>query len=386
MTGRAHARLAPSAAHRWLHCPGSVEYELQFPEPPSPYAEEGTRAHALAEWCLKNQQDTRDAPSFKPDGVTPSDWEPCDIEMLDAVQLYVDHVRSLGGSQYYEIWVDLQRFIPDSFGTMDFVTLTNDGVCRVRDLKYGKGVKVGAEDNDQLKLYALGVLLHFEGIFEIREFEIGIMQPRLDHVDVWTITSEDLLAWALVVGPLAARTLRSDAPRIPGDAACRFCKGRVQCPERAKVNIEIAQREFGEDELPPVNTITLEKLASLLPKLPELIRWAEEVSAYCLQQALSGEQVPGYKVVEGRSIRRWVDPDAAARDLLLAGYADEEVFNKKVIGLTDASRLFGNKKLGDQFVKDHCIKPPGKPSLALESDPRPAMTLTDAAQDFSEGD
>jgi hypothetical protein len=383
-----HALLSASSAYRWLECTRAPRFEAQFADSSSVYALEGTIAHAIGEWSLKTgrpaaEVTAADVPELNelvkvfPDH-TPEELQTEISSMADHVQGYVDYVMSLPGTRYIENRVDFSEFVPEGFGTSDAIVL-QDQTIDVVDLKYGKGKKVDA-DSPQGKLYAIGALAKYAFIFEhVEQVRIHIYQPRLDHIDVFEISRAELLAWAVdYVKPRAQLAFAGQGDFNPGNH-CDFCRGRAVCKARAEANLAIAMEEFGEP-CPSGERLTLEDLGSLLPRLGQIAKWAEEVQEHALAEALAGHEIPGYKVVEGRSTRKWEDEAAVADAMREKGLTDEQIYNIKIIGITDAEKLLGKKS----EVLEMATRLPGKPTLAVLSDKRPPMSVSSAARDFAE--
>lgn len=391
-----HALLSPSGAHRWMNCPASVEAEAPFPRTSSVYADEGTRAHTLGELCLSRGKDTTD-PEIE--GLAFRDWESAEIrvdeDMQYYVQTYVDHVRELVAESSTSILLVEQRlpldqYIPDAFGTCDAIVFQMEPGRPVRgivvDLKYGMGERVSAVENPQLMLYALGVDQEHGPILEVEEWELQIVQPRLDTISRWTISAADLREWGRTkVIPAAARALQPNAEFIPGEKQCRWCKAKAVCKARADHAQAIARSEFLDA---PMQMLTVEEIGKILPRLGQLEAWAKDVREYAHVLATSGVAIPGYKLVEGRSNRAWTDQMAAARALLDAGLSVDKVYKlPTVIGIPDAEKAL--KALGhkpEQVLSGLIIKPAGTVNLVAEADPRPAITRNSAAADFDETD
>lgn len=370
----AHAKLSPSSAHRWLYCHGSVTLEAGLPDQSTEFSREGTAAHALAEWCLRE--------GLHPDEFMHDVIEGVEVtmEMSWAVADYVDYVRNIHANTHnstllVEQRVEFTNWVPGGFGTSDAIVI-GDGLCHVIDLKFGQGVKVNAYRNEQAMLYALGVFQTFSPLYDIDTFVLHIHMPRLDHVSEYTITVTDLLNWAAdVVRPAAEKATAGELNFAPGEKACRFCKARATCKALAKHNYELTMSKFddlttGEDhiKLPVKELLSVDELAALLPRLPLLKQWATDVEEHALSILTHGGALPGYKLVEGRSIRQWVDEDKAA--FWLKSVMDEP-YVKKLISPAQAEKALGKTKAG--AITDLVIKPRGKPTLAPESDPRPSF-------------
>lgn len=366
----AHAKLSPSSAHRWLHCAGSVTLEAGMPDEGSIFAAEGTAAHALAELCLRGEMQPTDMVGKEVEG-----WV-VTKDMADHVADYVDYVLNIHGDNgetnlFIEQRVEFTEWVPDGFGTSDAI-IVGDGLCHVIDLKFGQGVKVSAYQNEQAMLYALGVWQTYGRLFTIDTFVLHIHMPRLDYVSEYTITVKDLLRWAdKVVRPAAAKAVAGSDAFEPSEKACRFCKARATCKALAKHNFEVAMGSFDnlDEPLDPISPLLLsvDDIAKLLPKMPMIKAWANDVEDHAHKTLASGGVVPGYKLVEARSNRQWLDDDQAAAVLSDKGY---DPFTKKVISPTQAEKLLGRTKAAE--ITDLVVKPRGKPSLAPDSDPRPA--------------
>ena len=376
----AHAKLGPSSAHRWLHCPGSVILEADLVDEGSEFAKEGTAAHALAEWCLREEIHPTEMVGDTLEGVEVT------ADMANHVADYVDYVRNVRAADGMEALlieqrVEFTQWVPNGFGTSDAIVI-GDGLCHVIDLKFGQGVRVDAYKNEQAMMYALGVWQTFSHLYDIDTFVLHIHQPRLDHVSEYTITVKELLTWANEVVKPAADRASSNTPEFnPGQKTCQWCKARATCKALAQHNYELTLSKFDDLEAPlevPVaETLSAEQIAQLLPKLPLLKSWANDVEQYALDTIAKGGVVPGYKLVEGRSLRQWADDEKAANLLSTLGC---EPYTQKVISPSQAEKALGRAKAGE--IVDLVVKPRGKPTLAPESDPRPAYG--DAAADLFE--
>lgn len=368
----AHAKLSPSSAHRWLYCHGSVTLEAGLPDQSTEFSREGTAAHALAEWCLR-------------EGIAPTEMVGDELEgwtvtaeMANAVADYVDYVRNIHATTHnstllVEQRVEFTNWVPGGFGTSDAIVI-GDGLCHVIDLKFGQGVKVNAHRNEQAMLYALGVFQTFSPLYDIDTFVLHIHMPRLDYVSEYTITVKDLLTWAAdVVRPAAEKATAGELNFAPGEKACRFCKARATCKALATHNYELALGRFDDlgADVQPVspNLLSVDEITKLLPKLGMIAQWAKGVEEHALTILTHGGALPGYKLVEGRSLRQWKDEDAAEEKLVsLIGL--ESAYTKKLVSPAQAEKVVGRANVG--VIADLVIKPRGKPTLAPDSDPRPS--------------
>ena len=384
-----HAKLSSSASKRWLGCPGSVKLSEHYPNGSSIYADEGTIAHGVAEGMISKDDKLVQKYEVEADkfyGEHP-ELNGTFLEMKMILQPYVDYVFEEYAEQVHEDEaaqlmteerVDLTEYIPGGFGTSDVVIL-RQGRLHIIDLKYGKGVSVSAEDNPQLKLYALGTLARFDMLYDIEDVVMTIYQPRLDNVSTDTIKAKDLYAWGEeVIKPGAQLALSEDAPVHAGDW-CQFCPARYDCKERARDAMEL-QKYLGRMVLSP------EEIAEILGKIDRLTKFAEDIKDSALTKALDGEEIPGWKVVEGRSIRKYVgSEEEIVRQCEGAGYDQALLYERKLLTITNMEKLMGKKQFAE-VLGAYVEKPEGKPTLAPESDKRPAITNNSAAEDFADED
>jgi len=363
----AHAKLSASGSHRWLACPGSVAAEQALPSGPSSiYAHEGSKAHELAEMALLHGGDC-----FAFEGNTLPEYNaaPVEREMCEYVQEYVDFVIGLGGQQEYEQRVCFDEWVPEGFGTADAIALVGK-VLYVCDLKYGKGVRVDAERNPQGMLYALGALSERECISEIEEVVIVIHQPRLDHVSEWRTTSGEIYQWAEWVSERAQAALSPGAPRVPGESQCRWCAAQAVCPTLREHAQTIILQDFESmDEAPAPDGLTDEQIRAVLDNKKLITGWLDAVEKYVVDRVTDGEGFEGYKLVEGRSVRKWMDDDQAAS--ALSELLGENAFERKVVSPSKAEKALGKAKAKD--LQSLIVKPPGKPVLAPIGDKRAAV-------------
>lgn len=371
-----HALLSASSSDRWLHCPPSARLCEGYEDKGSDYAAEGADAHTLCESRLKLR-------------LGMAVWDPVEdlswynAEMEDCAVGYADYVAELlelakqtctDPAVLIEQRVNFSRWVKEGFGTADCIIIA-DGVMNIVDYKHGKGVEVSAEANPQMMLYALGALEIFDGIYDITEVRMTIYQPRKSNISVCVMSKDNLLEWAnsdLV--PKAKLAYEGEGEFQCGDW-CRFCKAKSECRKRAAANLEIAKYEFQE---PPL--LEDVEIAEILGRVDELAAWAADVKEYALRKAISGQEWPGWKLCEGRSVRRYVNEDAVAQAVKDAGY---NPYEEKLLGITAMTATLGKKKFAEIIESRGLIeKPQGKPVLVPMSDKRPAMNT--AKQDFIE--
>ncbi|WP_413778010.1 DUF2800 domain-containing protein [Caproicibacterium sp. XB1] len=371
-----HAVLSASGAHRWLNCLPSARLELEFVNNESSAAAEGTAAHALCEHKLKKALHMR---SKRPVSVYNSD------EMEEHSDAYVEFVMEqleLAKQSctdpliLIEQRLDFSCYVPQGFGTGDCIIIA-DKKLHIIDFKYGMGVLVDAVDNPQMKLYALGALEIYDSLYDIEEVSMTIFQPRRENVSTWTIRIEDLKAWAeKELKPKAKKAYDGEGEYLPGEW-CTFCRAAVKCRARAEEKLKLAQSEF---KLPPL--LTDSEIEEVLSKLSDLTKWANEIIAYATDAAVNhGKEWHGFKVVEGRSVRKFKDEDAVAEVAKANGYKD--IFRQSLITLTEMERLMGKSKF-EKILGDLIYKPPGKPTLVPLSDKRPAMNVSNVKNEFNE--
>ena len=381
-----HARLSPSASHRWINCPGSVHLAEQCPpQTGSAYTAEGTEAHALAELKLRkfNEEGTGDFFDKQLEKAR-SEFEYYCGEMDEATDFYLDIVteKVLEGGPDAELMIEqrfsLDKWAPNSFGSADAVIIAGHTI-EVCDLKYGKGVKVDAVGNPQLRLYGLGAAELFGDLYDFDTVRVTIIQPRLDHVSTEEISLEGLRTWAENEDAPKAQMAMNNSEVVQCGEWCQFCPAKAICRARAEANLELARHDFKKPAL-----LTDEEIGEILRQAEEVQKWVADVSAYALEQALAGKQYDGWKLVEGRSIRKYADEIKVADTLKAAGYDEALLYERKLNGITNMEKLVGKKKL-TELLGNLLVKPAGRPVLVPESDKREAINTTEAAKtDFAE--
>lgn len=369
-----HAILSASSAHRWMVCTPSARLEQQFRDTSSEAAAEGSAAHALAEHKLRRALKLR---SKKP--VSQYDSDEMD-ELTDDYVSFIMEQLTIAKQVcpdplvLIEQRLDFSKYVPDGFGTGDCLIIA-DETLHIIDFKYGQGVLVEAEENPQMKLYALGALELFDGIYDINKVSMTIFQPRRENVSTYVVSKEELYKWAEeILVPTAAIAFEGGGEYVPGEH-CQFCRAEVKCRARAEAKLKLAVFEFA---LPPL--LSDEEIAEILGKLDDLVSWANTIKDYVLQSALEGKEWPGWKIVAGRSVRRYSDEEAAADALKSAGYRD--IYKQSLITITEAEKMLGKKKF-NEILGELVIKPQGRPVLVSANDKRPALNIS-ANQDFKE--
>ncbi len=398
-----HARLSPSGAERWMACPGSIYLEAAFPDEGSSYAKEGTLAHELAAGHLKD--------GWKLEEYIGESWTFEDgtvlkitADMVDHVHKYTDYVKAAaeGATLLVEQRVDFSHVVdvPKSFGTADAIIVGAGGKLTVVDLKFGMGVRVDAEDNAQLQIYALGALAVAEMIDEISEVTVVAHMPRLDHVTEWTIPVAQLRAFGDTVHEAAARVmaielvgLDEETDLMAGPKQCRFCRAKSTCPELLAEMTDVVgmgrgatMEDFAEFvvEVPDM-TIGDNYLAVAMAKVALVEDWCKSVRAEMERRLLAGRDVPGFKLVEGKlGNRAWID--AAEAEVYMKNtlrLKQDEMYDRSVISPTTAEKRL--KKAAPakwDKLQSRIHRAPGKPSVAPVDDPRPALTVANTADDL----
>jgi hypothetical protein len=370
-----HALLSASGSATWLACAAAIERSRGLPEQTSPFAEEGRQAHECAELLLLGKDVPEHLRHFIPE-----------------VQPYVDYVRLLFAETtklFVEERLDYSEWVPGGFGTADAVVIELDSVmaqldiceepiasgeAHIVDLKFGKGVKVFAS-TPQLKLYALGVLSQYQWEYGIDTITAHIVQPRLDHTDSVEYKASDLLDWAEnTVRPAAALALQDGNPATPGESQCRWCRARHTCRERVVYMLS---------QVPGSPTISPAELGALIPVAEEVKAWSTHLLDYARQQAAAGAAIPGHKLVAGRGARKWT---TEAPEILAQYLPEDDIYEKKLLGVTAITKLLGGKKIADPVLDLATVSSPGKPTLVANSDPRPAIEASTSPDSFPIGE
>lgn len=371
-----HAVLSASSSHRWMNCPPSVRLTEHIADKGSVYAAEGSEAHELCEYKLRQLLGMKAKNPLD----TPGGLQYYDSTMEDAATGYAAFVLEvLEGIKVtctdpivmVEQRLNFSRWVPDGFGTGDAVIVA-DGTLHVIDFKYGTGVPVSAEGNSQMRLYALGALDMFGELYDIAKVVTTIYQPRLSSISTDTISKADLLDWAEHTLRPAAELAYKGEGNLNAGSWCSFCKLRTTCRKRAEANLLLAQHDF---KLPP--TLSDEEISVILDQLDDLTSWAADIKEYALNAALSGTHFDGWNLVEGRANRRYTDEVAVADAVIAYG---KDPYERKVLGITAMEKLLGKKQFSN-LLSNLVERPQGKPTLVPVSDKRPE--LTNAKTDFA---
>lgn len=383
-----HARLSASGAKKWINCPGSIQLEENFEDKPSQFAEEGTNAHALGEAkirlatkeynrtkyhnAIRNLEITEDMEDYA------ESYKNYVIERYNsALQKTPDAILML------EQRLDFSKYVPDGFGTGDAVIIA-EGKLEIIDLKYGKGVEVSAVDNPQLRLYALGAYEAFDMLYGFDTVEMTIYQPRLDNISSENISVAELLEWGESVKKAAQLANDDSVIKCVAGKHCDtgFCKARPVCRAYAEERQKMAVYDFK-----PPAMLTVAEIADIIEQSASLEKWAKLVCDYALEQAYKhGVEYPGYKVVEGRSNRKYSKPDSEVAKILTDnGYQESDILVHKLKGITDIEKLLGKKTFAE-VLGSYVVKPPGKPTLVCSEDKRPAINSAMQAQEDFKND
>ena len=376
MPPNSHAILSASSSHRWMNCTPSARLEREFADRETEAAAEGTAAHALCEHKLRRALKMR---SRKP--VSKYDCDEMDAYTDGYVEFVLEQLAQakLECSDplvLIEQRLDFSCWVPEGFGTGDCLIVA-DKLLHIIDFKYGQGVLVEAEENPQMMLYALGALRLFDSLYDITEVSMSIYQPRRENVSTWTISVDELNAWAEnVLKPKAELAHKGKGDYLPGPW-CQFCKAAVKCRARAEEKLQLARFEFAP---PPL--LSDEEIEDILTKLDDLTKWASEIQAYAQDAAVNhGKAWKGFKLVATRTNRKYTDEEAVIQAAKDAGYTD--IFKKSLIPITEMEKLMGKKNF-TSILGSLVEKPQGRPTLVPETDKRPALKKTGAGEEFTE--
>lgn len=399
---RAHALLSASGSSRWMTCTPSALLEDKYmqalkdqgqKEKASEFAEEGTAAHELSELILahelgqiKKATFTRRLNKFHKENKYYSE------EMMDCVTEYTDFVMERYNAAKAETpdavalieqRLDFSKWIPQGFGTGDMLIIS-EGKLEIIDLKYGKGVPVTADHNKQMMIYALGAIAEHDFMYDIQEVSMTIVQPRLDSISTYESTAKDLMTWAEnELKPRAEMAIKGEGEFVPGEH-CRFCKVKANCRARADQALEQVKSDFDDEPMDPA-LLSNEEIADLLFVVDNIKKWAEDVKAYALDQAVNhGQAFDGWKIVEGKSNRKYTNEVEILETLEKEGFEREKITETKLLAVTKLEKAIGKEQF-NSLLDGLVVKPPGKATLAEVTDKRPAInSVEQAAEDFAD--
>ena len=373
MPPAAHALLGASSAERWLACPPSVRLSEKFPDTAGVFAREGTLAHSLAELKVRSYFTVMTKSAYTRAYNKIRKDELFSTEMDNVTDAYLDYIKDCAmqfpapPTVACEVKVNFSGYVPDGFGTADLVMIGGN-TLRVIDFKYGKGVRVEATGNPQMRLYALGALLKYNTLFDIDSVRMTIFQPRLSGVQSSDeITVKELLEWAeKYVKPRAKLAYKGEGEFAPSEEVCKFCRAKAQCKARADKNLKLF------DEAPDAMLLTPEEAGAILEKAADIQAWLTDLEGLVSSTLLSGQPVTGWKMVEGRSNRKFADELKVVEAMKSAGYDESLLYERKLITLTQMEKDFGKKAVAET-LGELIVKPQGKPTLAPAKDKRPEL-------------
>lgn len=369
-----HALLSASSSKMWINCTPSAKLCAVETDRASPYAKQGTDAHSLCEYKIltklgRSPNDPTEHLEFYD-----AEMEECATEYCNYVMQQYEEAKSLCKDPeiLIEEHLDFSKWVPEGFGTGDCVIVADD-LLQVTDFKFGVGILVDADKNPQMMCYALGALDLYDGIYDIKTIKMTIFQPRRENVSTFTLSKEELLDWAdNVLAPAASLAFKGEGEFKAGEH-CQFCKVKATCRERAEHNLQLAKYDFRK----PVS-LSDKEIADILKQSDEFLSWLGDVKDHALTQALNGIKYDGFKVVEGRSNRKYLDEQAVASAVTKAGF---DPYERKLLGITAMTSLLGKNKF-NELLSEYIIKPQGKPTLVPDTDKRPALNT--AKDDFNE--
>ncbi|MDP4145372.1 MAG: DUF2800 domain-containing protein [Bacillota bacterium] len=378
-----HALLSASSSHRWLHCTPSARLEEKLPESSSQYAEEGSLAHEIAElklrkYCIEPMGARAFNARIKKFKENPLFQE----EMLKHTDTYLDYIAGVlhgfSSPPYVaaEKKIDYSSYAPDGFGTGDCIIIGGN-ILHIIDFKYGKGVPVSAKDNPQMKLYALGAYTEYSFLYPIDTVKMTIVQPRLDSISEDSLSIEELLKWGESIKPIAKLAFDGEGEYSTGEH-CRFCRAKALC--RARADHYLSLEEFHKMK-PPL--ISKEEVGEILKRAQELSAWVKSLEEFALSECLQGNEVSGWKLVEGRAVRQFVNQEEAFKVLMDNGFEETMLYERKPLTLTETEKLVGKTKF-KELLSAYIHTPPGKPTLALKEDKRETFKRLTAAEAFAE--
>lgn len=387
---RKHALLSASGSSRWMNCTPSARLEEKFQETSSVFAQEGTLAHEYSDVNLRHIKGeisdkilNSEIRKIKKNDLYNDEIPVETHKYMDIVLETYQEAKLItpDAKLLIEERLDFSHLVEQGFGTGD-VCIIADGILYVIDLKYGKGIRVDSDNNPQLMLYGSGALRKFEMLYDIHTVRLMIVQPRLDHVSSWDISTDDLIEWGETeVLPKAKKANLGEGEKKVGDW-CRFCKVKPTCRAFSDKQLEIAKHEFKEPDV-----LSDKELIEIYEQMPMVLDWINSVSSYLLNEAVSkNKKWPNHKLVEGRSNRKWSDEEKVKLRILAEKdeIDEDDLLSKKLLGITAIQKLLGKQDF-DSILSDLVIKPPGKPTLVHKDDKRPELnSLAQAKEDFKD--
>ena len=368
---RAHALLSASSAHRWLECPPSAVANEAYPNQDTVFTNEGTLAHEVAEFMVRNGYYSKDNAK---EGVT--------VEMVHCAKEYADYIEEQKKSNdaivLLEQRVDFSPWVPNGFGTCDCIIINGD-ILSIIDYKFGQGVSVSAEDNPQMKLYALGAMNDYGIALDVKKIELHIFQPRLNNISTYNLTVEELMEWAeKTVKPVAEQAVLGKGKYAPGEH-CRFCQHGGKCRALTKMCTEYLDTHGLRVALP---VLAPHEVADVLRMEPIISLWLKKVKDQALTTLMDGGEVPGYKVVAGRGSRSWADDLEVTKILKASGYKDEDITKTTLLSVAQLELAIGKKNVAE-LVGGHILVNTGSPTIAPITDKRPVYDkVAEAQKDF----
>lgn len=374
MPGTDHAILSPSASNIWLRCTRAPRMFENIPDQQTDYARQGTQAHTLCQYKLEKAlgYEVKD-PRAELD-LLDEEMESCSDDYVQFVMQLLTDMRQTCSDPVIliEQRLDFSEWVPEGFGYGDCI-LVADGAMHVIDFKYGEGVLVDARNNSQMMCYALGAINLLDNLYDISSVSMTIFQPRRENVSTWTQDKFELFGWAdSVLKPAADLAYKGEGTFCAGEH-CRFCRARATCRARAEYNLELARYDFAMPD-----TLEDDEISAILSKIDSLTSWAADIREYALTQALSGKHFEGFKVVNGRSVRKYTSETDVAKAVTDAGF---DPFERSILGITAMTKLLGKRRF-EEILGQFVIKAPGKPTLVPENEKRQAASS--AKDDFSE--
>lgn len=384
---RAHALLSASASSRWLNCTPSVRLEEQFPDVTTEFAEEGTLAHEIGELKLRKYYvEPMSMRTFNTRLNKMKKQELYQDEMLRHTDTYLEYLKGITLALTTTPYVAVEKrinysdYAEEGFGTVDCMIIASDTLY-VTDFKYGKGVPVSAEDNPQMKLYALGALTEYSFLYPIKRIKLAIIQPRLNSISEFELTAEELLAWGEEIKPIAKKAFAGEGEFVPGEH-CKFCKAKAQC--RARADQYTALEDFKQMK-PPL--LSNEEVGQVLEKAISIESWVKALKEYALVESLKGVEISGWKAVEGRGSRSFTDLDAAFAHLKENGIDEALLYDRVPLTVPQIEKVLKTEQFRNLLEEPGLVqKSAGKPTLAKNSDKRKQVfNAPDASEDFVDG-